>query len=38
MVANSDVGVFRHAATERGGGGGLWMGEVQGQIRPCRPL
>ena len=23
----SDVGVFRHAATERGGGGGLWTDE-----------
>ena len=29
MVTKRDVGVFRHAAIERGGGGGLWMGEAQ---------
>lgn len=27
VVAICDVGVFRHAATERGGGGGLWTDE-----------
>lgn len=26
-----DMGVFRHAAIERGGGGGLRMGEAQGR-------
>ena len=31
MVANSDVGVFGHAAVERGGGGGLRTGEAQGR-------
>ena len=30
MVARRDVGVFRHAAIERGGGGGLWTDVSKG--------
>ena len=31
MVSILDVGVFRHAPIERGGGGGLRTGEAQGR-------
>lgn len=37
MVAKRDVGVFGHAAVERGGGGGKWTAVVAGARAPQSP-